>query len=299
MLPPVALGKNHTDFLINNACSSSSKCMLQRINPSPEANCFASTPLWSEGSGRMLRQWFDLSYLYWFVRVAVIRIWRFCRKQWTTTHRTAMVHAFANVRCNTAFLCISRKSSPSTSSICRWHPLAFRSVPDLSVRAFGQLACRALIEENSKNVCSAPIWTGAMGLVSPERPRGSQRAVPGDYQKGFLGPEHVWNGAEISAKCLFDFFHPIFGVVILDQIFRRIESSNQQLHAPTTALRWADSANISDWHGIDLVPPNMHVSRNRNETNKSKRIGCFWMCFVRLEQKHVGKHWVCILNKSE
>jgi hypothetical protein len=32
----------------------------------------------------------------------------------------------------------------------------------------GQLACRALIEENSKNVCSAPIWTGAMGLVSPE-----------------------------------------------------------------------------------------------------------------------------------
>lgn len=27
-----------------------------------------------------------------------------------------------------------------------------------------KLACRALIEENSKNVCSAPIWTGAMGL---------------------------------------------------------------------------------------------------------------------------------------
>ena len=48
-------GKNQTDFLIKNA-SPSSGCMLQGINPSPEANCFASTPLWSEGSGVLVCQ---------------------------------------------------------------------------------------------------------------------------------------------------------------------------------------------------------------------------------------------------
>ena len=268
-------GKNQTDFLIKNAYSRSSGCMLQGwINPSPEANCVASTPLWSEGSGG---EWLDLCYLYWFVRFAVIKIWRLCRKQWTTTHWTAMVHAFVNFRFHTAFLGNHYHQHQYAGNIHR----RLHTKRTWKNSSPGQLACRALIEENSKNVCSAPIWTGAMGLVSPEG--GSRAWLFYKAWRWLANFEDVWNSAEISSKRLFDVFQPIFGVVILDQIFQ-----GDWKHQPAIALAHNRALPVGRFSkhlglGWNWLGASEYISRNRNNYKiKNNNIGCFWMYFIHL-----------------
>lgn len=71
------------------------------------------------------------------------------------------------------------------------------------------------------------------GGYGPGEPRGGRE--PGFfYNKAWrwlANFEDVWNSAEISSKRLFDVFHPIFGVVILDQIFQ-----GDWKHQPAIAL---------------------------------------------------------------